>query len=623
MGKQYKKKKNNHEQILSSKEEIKPELIREEDDQINLEIKQKFLKKKTRKFLFGGILGFAIVFVIVSINLMGLFVKKQSEIEYPLVYEKEGELKFISSKKRDAKTAGNYSTSDKFGIIRYSNKTDKFMLYTINDDLYLAKTRSREAGKELASDVLQYYFSKEDNYILYMKRNGDLYSYDFKNHYKLDDGISMVVEVSRDKIFYKKDNNLYYKSINGKKEDKEKIAEDYFLAELNGSGTKLIYSIEVGKNKYDYYIYTLKSKKSKKVFSEIYNIYDYNDDFSEFIYSVYNNAEEMSLNNFIDDDKKESDENFKALPIDDYLTGKIDYDTFKSNQKEKEAVEKRNKIREGLKNETLINNYKDLISENIYYQKKNKNTLLAQDVKNVNYSDLGSKRIIFTKNEILNIEKIKLSEVESLSDVNDYLTRNLKSVVKFKALGGEEQEIASGNLLVKATILGDELYCEADGTVYFAKIHKNALTEVKTIGTNAQIISFGNQYKDGFLFIENIQNDKGNLNVIKNGKIKTIENDVYVKDLVVSWNNIYYYKNYNNYTGDLYSFNGKAKKIISDVSKIDFVKDNYMYIFKNYSSKNKTYDLYRYKNKRLDLIDKGIKIISFEVDDDEDMSLVS
>ncbi len=595
------------------KEEIKPDKV-VADNKIDVAVNSNNLekKKKRKKFMFGVVLILSIVLVIVVINAMGLFVRKQSEIEMPLVYVSNGELKFISSRKKESSSVGTFS-SDKLGIIRYPNRSDKYIMYTEGSDLYLSYVRSNKDTKNIAGNVLKYYFSANDKHIVYIDLNGNLFVNDFNKSEELDKGVSLVLDVTEDKVYYQKDGNLYSKSLKASKNDRIKIATDYYVATMNSDCSKILYAKESGDEIYDYYVYNIKRKKEQKVLTDVFTLYDYNDDFTEFIYGSLNKDNAMDLNNFVNDDKKEYDENFKTYSFDDYWNGKIDYDTYKQSQKDSDNVVKRQKIRDELAKEAG-KTLKGAESIDVYYQKSNKKLKLADAISKVSYTDLKNKRLIYSKDDYSSIEKLDINEIDSVADIKEHVVSNLKNVVFYKYGQSEESEITSNKSSVIAHIFGDEIYCEADDEIFYAKLKKNKMGEVKSVANNAIVVDWENRYEDGLLFLEGLKNGNGELKLIKNGKVNSIDSNVYEKDIVVTGNKVYYFKDYKNYNGNYYSYSGRPKRIMSDVSRVSYIKENYMYVLKNYSSKTGLYDLYRYRGRKFELIDEEVELMDFDID---------
>lgn len=598
----------NEEDIMdNTKEEVKPDIIKRDDKLESVIKKDSLHKRRKKKILFGTVLVLLIILIILAINMMGLFVRHQSEIEMPLVYTTNGELKFISPRKTSSVSIGKFDTS-KVGLIKYPNRSDKYFLFTSNNALYMSYTRIKKDNLKIADDAQYYYFSADDKHIVYIDSNWDLFVSDFKNSYKLDSEIALVIEVTEDRVYYEKNGGLYSKSLKASKDDRIKIADEYSEALMNSDCSKILYAKKTGDDTFEYHVYNIAHKKDNMVLKDVYTVYDYNDDFTEFIYGNLNKNTSIDLNTFIDDDKLDYDNNFKVYTFDDYWNNKIDYDTYKNSQKDGDAVKNRTKLREELKDDAK-NKLEGSETIDVYYQKGKKNIRLAESISKINYTNLKDKRLIYSKDDYSSIEKIKLSEVSSLKDIKDHVHTNLKNVVAFKAGTNSPYEITSGKTSVVSKIFGNDLYCQADGDLIYASINKNKLGEVKTIASNSIVLDWENLYDGSLAYLSNKKETSGDLNIAKDGKVKFIDNNVYEDDFYITYNDIYYFKDYKDHQGDYYRFNDKSKRILTDVGHIDYVKDNYMYVLKDYSSKTTHYDLYRYKDKKLELIDKDVNII--------------
>lgn len=598
--------------VAETKEEIKAEKPAETKEVANQKptsevkptvskSKNIFENKKTLMILIGVAIA-TIIFLIVLVKVIGgLFGSKT--VETPLVYlTSDGELKYITSSKKEGVTIAN-SYSDSLDI-KYSNKSTKYILYTKSNNLYLVNTTKKGDSEKIASDVDEFMFSSDDKYIVFTDDDGDLYSHNFKDKTKLDSEISSIRAVSNDKVFYKKDGNLYMRSLKSSKDDKVKIASDYKYAYFNEDMTKVLYSKENDDDLYDYYVYNVKSKKENKVISDAYIVYDYSDDFTKFIYGVKNDGATFDLSKIVDDDKKEDDANFKAYTYDDYLDGKVDYSTYRKSLSEKYDVEDRNDIREQLEKE-----YKLDPTIAIYYQTGNKKTEITKEADKVLYADAETKRVVYTSVTYNTNKKIKLSEVNYFYKIKNHLSNCKENTVMYKVADKEAVEIVSGaDKEPKVYVIKNDLYYTLSDELFYAKINGNKLGNVTSIAEDVSIIDSEGTYKDSLIFATDVKSYTGDLKLAKAGKVDSIATDVYTRGITITdTNKIYYFTDYKNNSGDYNMYNGKDKKIMTDVGAVKYIKDNYMYVLKDYSSKSSTYDLYTYRGKDLKLIEYSIK----------------
>lgn len=565
-----------------------------------------FFEKNKAVIIIAGVAIIGIILFILLCMLIKSTFFGSKNIENPLVYlTSDGELKFITSGKKEGITIAN-SYSDSIDI-EYSNTSNKYILYTKSNNLYLINTKKNNGESEkITSDVDEFMFSLDDKYVVFTDEDGDLYSYNFKEKQKLDSEITSIRAVSKDKVFYKKDGNLYMRSLNAKKDDKEKIAADYKYAYFNEDMTKILYSKENNDDLYDYYVYNVKSKKEEKVITDAYTVYDYTDDFTKFIYGVKNEGTTFDLSKIVEDDKLEEDKNFVEYTYDDYLDGVVDYSTYSKNRSEKYDIKDRNSIREQLKEEYKLDSTMD-----VYYQTGNKKTKIAEEVDEVLYSDAETKRVVYTKVTYNTNNKIKLSEVSYFYKIKSHLKDCAENTVAFKVGDKDATEIVSGvEDEPDVYVINNDLYYTLDDELFYAKISGNKLGKVSSIAEEVSVIdpeTYGT-YKDGLVFATDVKSYVGDLKTVKAGKVDSIATDVYTKGITITDSNkIYYYTNYKGSNGDFNLYNGKSKTLMTDISYVYYIRDNYMYVLKDYSSKSGTYDLYRFKGSKLELIDYGIE----------------
>lgn len=565
-----------------------------------------FFEKNKAVIVIAGVAVIGIVLII----LLGILVKSlffgSKNVENPLVYlTSDGKLKFVTSSKKEGITIAN-SYSESIDIV-YSNKSNKYILYTKSDNLYLVNTTKNSGESEkITSDVDDFMFSKDDKFVVFTDEDGDLYSYNFKDKEKLDSEISSIRAVSNDKVFYKKDGNLYMRSLKASKDDKVKIVADYKYAYLNEDMTKILYSKENDDDLYDYYVYNIKSQKEEKVISGAYTVYDYTDDFTKFIYGVKNDGAKFDLSKIVDDDKLEEDKNFKAYTANDYLDGIIDYETYRKNLSEKYDVADRNSIREQLKKEYELSDTMD-----VYFQTGDKKTKIAEEVDKVLYADSETKRVVYNKVTYNTSKKIKLSEVNYFYKIKNHLEDCTENTVMYKLGDKEAVEIVSGiEKKPDVYVINNDLYYLLDDELFYAKINGNKLGKISSLAEEVDIIDQTGAYKDSLIFATDVKSYTGDLKLAKAGKVESIASDVYTEGITISDSNkIYYYTDYSKNSGDFNVYSGKAKKLMTDISYVKYVKDNFMYVFKDYSSTAGTYDLYKFTGnaKKLKLIETDVK----------------
>ncbi|MCM1370989.1 MAG: hypothetical protein NC181_03765 [Clostridium sp.] len=595
-------KDNVEDNIQENVKEKNDEGINKSNKKAKFNIKDFYNKNKMLVLIVGAVLIaiilFLIIFSIISSN-------GSKNIEKPLVYvNSDGELKYITSKEKKPITI---TSIDENPDIKYSNMSDRYILYTKDDNLYLFDTQLKKESERITTDVDDFGFSKNDKYIIFTNDDDDLYVYYGANKTKLDAEISYIVGVSNDKIFYKKDGNLYMNSLDTSKDEKVKITSDYASATFNEDLTKVLYSKKVDDDSYlrDYYVYDIKSGKNDLAISNVNNLYDYSDDFKKFIYSSKSENDTFDISKIIEDDKLEEDKNFKAYTYRDYLDAVVDYETYRNSYNEQINVNSRNRIRERLNEEYSTSSVK------VYYQVGDNKTELAKDVDSVIETNIDSGAIVYTTLSYNTDKKLKMSEINYFYEITDFLKECEVKSLMFKI--GENDAVQIKNNIDKTIdsyIIKNDLYYVIDEELFYAKIEGNKLGEVISLAENVEIIDSTGDYQDSLIFVKDV-NDKsyGDLMIAKSGKSEKIAQDVYSSGInVTETNRIYYYTNYSNRSGDYNVYNGKANKILEDINSIYYVNDNYMYVLKNYSYSSDTADLYRYRGNKLDLIEYNIEV---------------
>lgn len=224
-------------------------------------------------------------------------------------------------------------------------------------------------------------------------------------------------------------------------------------------------------------------------------------------------------------------------------------------------------------------------TKTIYYYNGKEAKSLSKDIYSVNAYDVDKKQIVFTKvNEkeySLYYQKVDEDAVE--------IENGITSLRTVKLFEGK-----------------DIYYITSDNELKYAQINGAKINGVKSIGedVNGYLIP----HKKGYVYVGDVEDSKGTLYLVDNGKNKQIDENV-ANSLITVGNDgksIYYLKDYKT-TGDLYVSNGgrKGKEIDKDVYNYEYVQDDLIYLIKDYSVSKSRGDLYRYTNKSV-LIAEGI-----------------
>lgn len=132
--------------------------------------------------------------------------------------------------------------------------------------------------------------------------------------------------------------------------------------------------------------------------------------------------------------------------------------------------------------------------------------------------------------------------------------------------------------------------------------------EIVNIGKNVILFDYDTLYYD-MIFLDNYENQVGDLVVINKNGIQNIDNDV-TKNIVIYKNYLYYYQNMNfeYYNGDfvMYTIDKDTKKIIENISFVVPATSEEFYVFKDYSKSSDSTSLYYYKNNKLSPIEYNV-----------------
>lgn len=584
--------------------------------------KVKDFKINKKQFIIVGIIVAVIVVLAIAFNFVKSFAGNNN-YEYPLVYlTMDDEFKFISSKKKDGTLIDE--KGDKISNVTFSNASDKYIMFTKDNDLYLYNTAKKDSAVKVASDVMDAYFTDNDKYIIYLDDDDNLYSYNYKDKVKLESKVDNIEMVTKDYVFFEKDENLYMRSVKASKDDKKKITSDYYSVVFNEAKTKILIckspngksnkasSVNVAIDKdseassdydalNDFYVYTIKSDKTEKVLDDVVSAY-YDDDFTEFYYLKESKTSEFDLSIIIDDDKKETDEKFVAYSYEDVYDGKISYREYWDNADEKYEVEFRNKIRERIADYTADGGY------TLYYVKGSKETKIADNVEELINYDYTSKSIAYSKISYDTNKKIKISEIEYFSDITSYINDNKKYTVEINVSGDNSYTL--GDDIDEIYLINKAIYYVSDEDLFYTRVNNKTLDSPKTLGEKVWIVDATGDYKDGILFITDQKDAVGDLNFAKGEKVTKIDSDVAVSGVkIIDDNKLFYLADYDSddYVGELRVYTGKVKKLVDEIVSYSYVNDNYIYVIKDYSTKNGSGDLYVYNgSKKLKVIDYSV-----------------
>ena len=565
----------------------------------------KFLDKRLGNYTYRTITCCTLILIGIVLVFVMAFGGRDKVLNYPLLFiNDDEELMIINYGDKDPSKIANVDEDEAYVKMAYANNTERYILYIKDDNLYYYDAVKKDDSLKIASDVVSYGFTENDKLIYYINDENELYISDKKDKTKLDSDVESVVYALGDKILYVKDDSLYIRGYSEKKNDKEKIVNDYVGALVSDNSKKVL----IATNE-ELYLYTIKSNEKVKITGEYKSVVAYDDNFDKIIYAE-NNEESTDLTKLLIDNKKQDDEDFKEITFSDYLNDKATYEEYSQNQELKDEIDVRNEIREYVQDVDLGTSTLKIFSNG-----ESKDYL--KDVGSVVYTDLDEESILYFKGEISS-KKLNIEDYDYLYDFVDDFEKLIDSGSLYLYNGKEDILITDEELVKDARIDGKYVYYLAEDDdeyeLFYATIKGDKVDESGSLDTGIYYSSLKGGLKDGYLYFADMNDDgdAADLKVVKNGEIETIASDVLPENLQTNLNKtkLYYMTEYSDQEGTLNVYNGsKSKKLIDEVAMFVHINDNYMYLFKNYSDKNDTMDLYSFNGSKDTLVAENIKAI--------------
>ena len=149
------------------------------------------------KHLLIGIICLVLVILLIR-GVANSFSKESKVPDYGVVYTTDdGDLMVVGSNGKKPVKLANDSSND----VQYANTTERFILYTKDDNLYLYDKKKGEDTTKIDKDVESFGFSDDDKYIYYTNTDDELYTYK-KESKKIDNDVDYVVGTADNNIFY-------------------------------------------------------------------------------------------------------------------------------------------------------------------------------------------------------------------------------------------------------------------------------------------------------------------------------------------------------------------------------------------------------------------------------------
>ncbi len=487
------------------------------------------------------------------------------------------------------------------------NDDANMVTYLKGDDLDLYQHNLIDKEK-IANDVRMFRVSDDGNQVLFVNKENTMYlkSLD-EDKEKIDIDVSSIDYIDEDfeTVYYTKDDNLYKKTFG---RDKVKIASDikYILSIYDSGEIYYVKGEEKELSLKDYVIDDKKKADAKLTMPtspeypsryDFYGYYEEYDDYYDDYYTEYG---------FDEDAYDEAYEQYQK-----------DYTEYEKKRDEYYEKQERDRIRERLEDRTIENTVKSL-----YYYDGKTEKLLKDNFGE--YKDIASDAAVavFSVYNQAKIEKVKLSQIDSVSDLEDKVTEALYS--------NEDRCIAVGDTVsVIKEENAENFYITSDGkAVYF-------IDNIEEYNDNNNYRSFGDAYKieisdkkpgkpklydkdvstynayltteNQYVYFKDVEDGAGELYIDK----KKIDFDVAVHRYNVLENgDVVYMTDWDDKKshGTLKYFDGKRQKIDDDVYNYHLTPDDEILYLRDYSKKRYKGDLYIYDG-RSEKIDQDVSAI--------------
>jgi len=535
--------------------------------------------------------------IIVFAILYSLFMRKNVVIQPLLFVTENNELKYATV---DSQTPKLITTIDQLKNVSFSNTSNKRLVYTLQNASFLLDVLNNKSipfGKEL-EEVL---FSLNDKYIVARAKNGSLTLYDFDIHKELDQGVTKIICVTENGVLYQKGTELYRRIFTEK--ESYRLAQNVDDISYQKDVQKALYRVKKTEDSFDYYVLSLKNYRTELALEGVTTLYSYNSDFTKFLYSVRNQSNAYTKTDFLNDSYAIKDDSFVAFSVDDILQGKVTYSEYLENQKEKEAITKRNVYRKA------IEDYISTLQEStLYYKINNQIQEITNRAVDVAFTNVDAAVVVY---QSYNFDKqLNIEEITKEEDIQTFLKEvKIDYIYTKNALHNKTLlSLYEGNVEFYMT-KNQDLYYNFQGDLYYLPFKGDEVLDEVLIDKNIVFDANIKEY-DKFLLYYTV--DTKELKAVITNQKKTLDQNVTKIFHIDEKRKILLYQTSEKDTsylgGDLKMYyNQKSIFIEKDVVSINYVNRNLIYITKKSNQNNASFDLYRYVGtKELEKINSNV-----------------
>lgn len=604
-----------------------------------------------KALILGGTIGGGILLIALLVLVISLAFNRKSGKSFVL-YAKDSELFYSDFSKGDPMQVSDRFISDRdysnerlasraynLGMVTTLTKDGKLLFFPSKigayEDTFTLYCRYMNKPKQdpvkIDSDISMYAVSEKGDLVTYLKgnaRNGaTLYQHDLEDKEKI---ASDVVEfyVSRDgkQIVYLNDDNSLYTKRSGK--DKEKLSSNvtclYYVSEdcktMCYARDDMLYLVRDGKD----------PEKVASNVKDVIAVYA-----SGEIYYLKSESEEVNLLDYIEDDKLESDANMSRPEEPDYPYY-WDYETDEEYQAAKSkydadyqaysdamdayyAKNDRDYLRDELRNYTMTQTRYTLC----YYDGTEEVKITDAFISN-GYSSYAAAKdvpvLIYKSYSQSADSKINLSDLSYAYEAYDKIQDMLFSSSEMYVACGKEATLVSQNTASSFAISqnGETIYFIDDiheeknyGDLYQIRISKGKVQDSTLYDTDVAPGMYYFVSNDKFLYLKDADDYEGELFLNKESICDDV-NFLYVfwddasgkAYYITDWNSTHSYGTLNVYK------NGKSTKIADDVYDFQVTFNGDVVYLYDYSNRSYRGDLYIYRsNKPVKLDEDVIAII--------------
>lgn len=600
--------------------------------------KQEKGKRLKKGLLIGGMIAAAAGMIL----LLLLTGRKQQALEYAL-YLKDNEVHYAALAKLEPQEITDHLYEEKtdewhglyLGLmitVSADGKTifypDKMEAEQMGSDLYYQRIGSKNVQPEkIDRDILQYTVNERANLITYIKgQERTLYQHNLKEKEKIDTGVSdFFVNNKGDRIIYLTTQGKVYWKAKGKEKERIdsdviqiiRISEDFNTVYYKKKDTLYKKQIDGDREKIDSGI------------SMVLQSYDT----GEFYY-IKGEEEKLSYADYIEDDRKEADEQIRwpdepDYPYrwqyeneEEYMAAQEKYDTeYETYEEACDAYYdkiKRDDLREQIAHETIKRGKYTLYFYDGEDAVKLTDTLAYDGSGYLQDSKVARQKpvVVYESYQHKDLEPMKLSEIDSIYDLDRLLEKALKTTSQYIAQGGEVADIElrdteilamdeAGEMIYLVKPEEDQMDC---GALYQLKIVDGELQEPELYDNDVSL-SYGLYFvaKDQFLYFKKMEENGGELYINQKKIDQTVQGNRITYEEAMD--RLVYYTEWDSTLeqGTLMSYEeGKGSKVADKVHDYRFASDGSILYLQAYDTEKGEGTLYLYRDSESVKIDHDV-----------------